>query len=441
MKRIALLLLVTVAACGSSSSEEGSLPPSPSSPESNETPGATSTNDLAAASSTSDTDDEAEPAFADPQDDPLDAPPATPVELVAGCTAKSTLAGHPAWFFFTRPDKPCTGKAGSGLDTHVTDELRRLIDSVPKGGRIDGHIFSISVDGVAKALLDAQTRGVDVWISTDGAVADSTDPSKTQYLDKLTHKVYCKSAGYNGCIASASASIAHTKLFVFSTATLPDGAVANDVIWLGSANQTYASGQRLYNNTVTLAGDTALYGDFKKYLDDLYARRQSTDYYDPTSGRGHLLRDSADVYISPEVSTDLVVNRLDDFTPDATCEVRVQHASIRDSRLDVVDRIVTMKNGGCKVTVVADTVEPTALSRLKGAGIPVSRQLIHDKVFLVKSKGTYRVFTGSHNLSGSSAHKYDEIFVKLAPETEASHPVYDIYKVHFDDAAKAAKAL
>lgn len=434
MKRLALFVLL--AACSSSTSE-----PSETVPDSKDESADTDTDTGSSTSTSTSAPEDGEPAMPDPAEDPIDAPPSRPVALVAGCTQKATLAGHPAWFFFTRPDKPCTGKAGSGLDTHVTDELRRLIDSVPSGARIDGHIFSISVDGVAKALLDAQTRGVDVWISTDGAVADSTDPSKTQYLDKLTHKVYCKSAGYNGCIASASGSISHTKLFTFSTATLPDGAVAKDVVWLGSANQTYASGQRLYNNTLTLAGDTALFGDFRKYLDDLYARRTNTNYYDPGSGRGHLLRDSADVYVSPELDSDLVVNRLDDVAPDATCEVRVMQASIRDSRLDVVDRLVTMKNGGCKITVVADTVEPTALSRLKSAGIPVRYHLIHDKVFVVKSKGAYRVYTGSHNLSGSAASKYDEIFVKLAPETDASHPVYDIYVTHFADAFESGKAL
>jgi len=116
-------------------------------------------------------------------------------------------------------------------------------------------------------------------------------------------------------------------------------------------------------------------------------------------------------------------------------------ASVRDSRLDVVDRLVTMKKGGCKITVVADTVEPTALSRLKGAGISVKHHMIHDKVFVVKSKGAYRVYTGSHNLSGSAASKFDEIFVKLAPETEASHPIYDIYVTHFTDAYESATSL
>lgn len=386
-----------------------------------------------------------DPAIPDPPE-PAEGevgPPKAAATLVPGCTAKASVGGYPAWFFFTRPDKPCTGKAGSGLDSHALDELTRLIDSVPAGGRIDGHIFSISVDGVARALLAAQTRGVDVWISTDGAVATSTDSAKTDYLDKLVHKVYCTSGSRTSCVGTADAAISHTKLFVFSTAKAPDGTVAKDVVWLGSANQTYASGMRLYNNTVTIYGDNALFTKMRGYLDDLYGRRTQSDYYDPSSGRGHYLTTSADVYVSPEEQTDLVVNRLDDITPDAQCEVRVIQASIRDSRLDVVQRLVTLKNGGCKVYVVADTIEPVALALLKGAGIAPREKPIHDKSFIVYAKYgaayAYRVYTGSHNLSGGSAHRFDEIFVKLAAETGATHPVYDAYKTHFADAYDDAK--
>ncbi|MEA2751177.1 MAG: hypothetical protein QOI41_5320 [Myxococcales bacterium] len=395
------------------------------------------------------TQDDEEPAIPDPPE-PAEttvpaATPAAPIPLAAGCTAATTIAGHPAWMFFTRPDDPCTGVKGSGLDSHALDELTRLIDSVPAGGRIDGHIFSISVDGVASALLTAQTRGVDVWISTDGAVGASTDPAKTSFLDKLTHRVYCTSANRTSCVSTADSAISHTKLFVFSAATMPDGKTASDVVWLGSANQTYASGMRLFNNTVTIYGDNALFTKFRSYLDDLYARRTQSDYYDPASGRGHLLTDSADVYVSPEAETDLVVNRLDDITPDAKCEVRVLQASVRDSRLAVVSRLVTLKNGGCKITVVADTVEPQALAALKAAGIPVKKNAIHDKSFIVYAKYgadyAYRVYTGSHNLSGGSAHSYDEIFVKLAAESGAQHSLYDAYVTHFDDALKNATPL
>ncbi len=391
------------------------------------------------------TPDGEDPAIADPPEPPEGVSPTgttTPPAPKPGCVASVTLAGHPAWLFFTRPDDPCTGVVGSGLDSNALDELTRLIDSVPAGGRIDGHIFSISVDGVARALLKAQMRGVDVWISTDGAVATSTDPAKTMYLDQLTHKVYCASAATNSCVSTAAGAISHTKLFVFSTATAPDGKVSNDVVWLGSANQTYASGMRLYNNTVTVYGDTPLFTSFRGYLDDLYSRRTQADYYDPTSGRGHYLTDSADVYVSPELQTDLVVNRLDDITPDAQCEIRVLHASVRDSRIEVVNRLVALKNGGCKVTVVADTIEPQALGALTAAGIKAFKKPIHDKSFIVHAKYgaayAYRVYTGSHNLSGGSAHSYDEIFVKLAAESGAQHDVYDAYYTHFDDALKGA---
>src|SRR5207237_1199314 len=163
--------------------------------------------------------------------------------------AKGTLGGRTAWIHFTRPlASPCSGTPGR--DRNVLKELKRLIDSVPAGGRIDGHIFSISVPWVAQALLDAQTRGVQVWISADGQMASAKNAAKTDFLDKINHRVYCTGANH-ACISTADNAISHTKLFVFSTATAPDGTVAHDVAWFGSANQTYGSGTDLSNNTVT----------------------------------------------------------------------------------------------------------------------------------------------------------------------------------------------
>jgi phosphatidylserine/phosphatidylglycerophosphate/cardiolipin synthase-like enzyme len=387
-------------------------------------------------------DDGASP---DPVDDPSVVVDSAAVVASPGCVAHASLAGHAAWLFFTRPDRPCKGVAGSGVDTNAVDELTRLIGTVPAGGRIDGHIFSISIDAVAKALLDAQTRGVEVRISTDGAVASSTDTAKTSYLDKLNNKVYCTHANNTACISTADAAISHTKLFVFSKATAPDGAASSNVVWFGSANQTYASGARLYNNTVTIYGDASLYTQLQAYLGDLFSQKRLADYYDPASGRGHFLASSADGYASPEAQSDIVVNRLDDVTPDSTCRVRVMQASVRDSRLDVVDQIVKMKNAGCHVWVVADTVEPNALAALHAAKIAVHHMPIHDKAFIVFGKfGTaseYRIYTGSHNLSSGSAHRFDEIFVKLAPETGTTHPIYDAYFTHFNDAYNTGAAL
>ena len=384
-------------------------------------------------------DDPGEPAEPTEEDDPIDEPGEPgPVMLAPGCTATAPLAGHVAWFHFTRPDKPCTPTATAGEDKHIIVELIRLIDSVPAGARIDGHIFSVTVDGVAKALLAAQDRGVVVWLSTDGQMATSTDTAKTQYLDKLTNKKYCGDAANRACISTADGGISHTKLFVFSTAITPDGKTADNVVWFGSANQTYASGMKPYNNTVTVYGDAVLYMMLRAYLDDLYVERRRTDYYDAASGRGYMLSSAADVYASPEAETDLVVNRINDVTPDGDCRVRVLQASIRDSRLDVVNRLVRMKQDGCTVWVVANTIEPQARAALAAANIPMREAKVHDKTFLIYGKFgaqyAHRVYSGSHNLSGSANRKYDEIFVKLAPEVGATHPVYDAYREHFDDA-------
>jgi phosphatidylserine/phosphatidylglycerophosphate/cardiolipin synthase-like enzyme len=385
-----------------------------------------------------------ESTLPDPVDDPAFIANAA-VTLAPGCVAHAALAGHSTWFFFTRPDRPCSGVAGSGIDRNAVDELARLIGTVPAGGRIDGHIYSISIDAVAKALLDAQLRGVDVRLSADGAVAASTDTAKTEFLDKLTNKVYCTHTNNTACISTADEAISHTKLFVFSTATAPDGIAASNVVWLGSANQTYASGARLYNNTVTIYGDASLYTQLRSYLGDLFSQQRRADYYDPASGRGHFLASAADVYASPEATTDLVVNRLDDITPDVDCRVRVMQASVRDSRLDVVDELAKLKRGGCHIWVVSDTVEPRALAALHAAGIPVHQMPIHDKAFIVSARfgGTqeFRIYTGSHNLSSGSAHRFDEIFVKLAPETGSSHPIYDAYFTHFNDAYNTGLAL
>jgi len=356
--------------------------------------------------------------------------------LTPGCTARATLGGSPAWIFFVRPDVPCTGEAGN--DRHAIRELIRLIHSVPKGGRIDAHIFSISIDDVAKALHTAQVDGVTVYLSTDGQVGDSKDVSKTVYLDALKNKVYCHGSGNRACISTHAKAISHTKLFTFSHATAPDGTGHDNVVWFGSANQSPHSGTKLYNNTVTIYGADGLYKDLKHYLEDLYNQKRAGDYYKPGSGRGRILRNAANVYVSPEAETDLVTHRLDDLQPASGCKVRVMQAAFRDSRLAVVNRLIKMKQGHCDVEVVAHKFEPTVKQRLTDAGIPIRRALVHDKVFIIYGKygssWKYRVFTGSHNMSYGSDHIFDEIFVKLAPEKGSSHPLYDAYMAHFNDA-------
>jgi len=392
-------------------------------------------------------DDGVDPTETDEVDDPgADdlGEASSAVTLAPGCVAQASLAGHPTWFFFTRPDRPCKG-ATRGTDPNAVDELIRLIRSVPHGGRIDGHIYSINIKAVADALVDAQKdKQVDVWLSVNGAFVKNKNPLKTQF-DKLAHHSYCDHGENEACIATADKAISHTKLFTFSKAVAPDGRLASKVVWFGSANQTTDSGEALYNNTVTVYGDAMLYTKLQSYLGDLFFQRRRADYYDAASGRGHLIAPAASVFVSPEVQTDLVANRLDDFLPDQGCDVRVMQASFHDSRLNIVNQLALMARAHCHVFVVANTVEPQALAAFHAVGIPVRQAKIHDKSFIVSarfgSRVEKRVYTGSHNMGSGSAHRFDEIFVQLAPEIGAAHPVYDAYAAHFADAFSTGKPL
>ena len=120
-------------------------------------------------------------------------------------------------------------------------------------------------------------------------------------------------------------------------------------------------------------------------------------------------------------------------------------AAIRNSRMAVVNQLIKLKRGGCRVWVVAHTIESNARAALKGAGIAMRPHQVHDKGFIVYAKfGSayqYRVFTESHNLSGSAARRSDEILVKLAGDTAETHPVHDAYYTHFNDAYNAGRAL
>jgi phosphatidylserine/phosphatidylglycerophosphate/cardiolipin synthase-like enzyme len=366
------------------------------------------------------------------------------LQIVPGCTAKTVLGGYTTWLFFARPDNPCNGVPGGMNDYHAIMELTRLIKSVPTGGRIDGHFYAITIDVVGQALFDAQSRGVDVRISTDGRVAASTDTVKTEYLDRLSGTVYCTSSTTNSCVSSVANASSHTKLFVFSRAMAPDLVETDNVVWFGSQDPTLSTGTQVYGNAVTIYGDSTLYSNMRGYLDDLRLRKRYADYYDPASGRGALSATAANMAVSPEADTDLINTRLNDVTPTATCQVRVMQQMIGDGRTAVIDRLVAMKKGGCKVSIVASSIDPNALAAFKAVNIPMRKHIVHDKLFIVygqvASGYQYRVYTGSQNVTVPGNSKNDDILVRLAPET-TTHPVYDEFVRHFDDAYNLGQAF
>ncbi len=368
------------------------------------------------------------------------------------CEERTTSGGVRTILHFNNPLAPCVKGSDSTRDLTMRNELVRLIKSVPAGSVIRGTWYSLSDDETAipAALVDAQKKGVRVQVSVDGERGVPAAGSKARaYFDQLTHRRVCPAA--TGCISS-NRGAAHTKAWTFSRATYPgETTTTTHVVWVGSYNMTNGpDGNAGFNNSATLYGNESLYDFVRDYLDDMYAMKpRHSDYYDTsvTPKRGFYMDASASVYVSPELDSDLVVQRIDAdvWKPETGCVVRVINPHFTSERRAVTEQLVKMKKAGCNVAVIVNHIDQSEYDRMAAAKIPMRAlkvgdgDRVHDKLMAIYAKkaGTtswaYRVYTGSHNFSPGSLTGGDDIFVRLGEETGTRHPMYDAVLAHFND--------
>lgn len=356
-------------------------------------------------------------------------------------SVQATIANRPVWAHFSNPR--------SGRDYTIINELRRLIQNTPSGGRIRGAIHSISIDSVASDLVDAKNRGVNVQVVIDGKNASSSDPA-VELLRALSHRFCTNSNGGTGCISTSADGDMHTKMFTFSETTDPTGRVQTNVSWFGSSNLTYNTGPDAFNNAITVYDAASLMDGLNANFVDMFERRHyaNNDYYDSGSGRGYYQALPADVYASPEGAgqTDTIVTRLNDVTPDANCRLRIGMANVTAGRPELVNQIKRYRQGGCWVWMVVGSNATGGISmhqdvynELLRAGVKIRHMnKVHDKYFALYGKfGSdyrYRVYSGSQNWTQDALNENDEIFVKMGTEAGATHPLYDGFSDHFKDA-------
>jgi HKD family nuclease len=374
---------------------------------------------------------------------PAGAAPAAGPTIPTAAPVHTTIAGHPVWVHFNNP------RAFGGSDDTIHAELRRLIRNARPGSTIHGSIHSLNIVSMAQELVDAQKRKVRVQLAIDGK-NDKKDPNKAVTLIKTLPEVkFCKKGTALGCISTSTTGIMHAKLFTFSETTDPTGAARKEVSWFGSPNLTDESGTGQFNNAITVYGDPVLFAGLNTYFADLYAKKhvKNNDYYDSGSGRGYYQAAAADVYASPERKdqTDTIVTRLNDLTPDASCTLRIGMKSVHDTRPKLVALVKDFRRAGCQVSMVVSEkngdidMDRGVYDDFIKAGVQIRKiPRLHDKFFL--AYGNYggttqaRVYTGSQNWTSSALTENDEIFVKMAPESATTHPLYDGYLAHFNDA-------
>jgi len=394
---------------------------------------------VACAPAGEDADDETEDFSPESDDAPGAAEP-------QGSVASSLASGVRIETHFTNPRKPNTPPAPDAApdqDMAILDDLVRMIDDTPAGESIDIAVHSITVNKVQRAILRAVGNRVKVRVVHNGEDWKSEDETPKALAKALgdRHR-WCgnvTSGGeVGGCISNAKSSIMHSKLALFSKTKDGTGKLQSWVSWFGSANLTYATGAKSFNNTVTVYGDRTLYEQFEKgYFVKLWNQTHApgNDFLEGDEKRGTFASaaSSTTVFASPNQNADVVLGRLAAIEPGKDCRIRTSQSMIFDSRSEVVDRLIALKKDGCKVWVGGNHVHDAQLAKLKRAGIPVHKTKTHDKLVLVNARynGSTQprkiAFTGSHNLTQSANSTNDELFVKIE-----DGKTYDALLGHFN---------
>lgn len=338
--------------------------------------------------------------------------------------------------------------AHGGQDLAQLNEMIRLINCTPSGATIRMAIYSITANIVYRAIADAVGRGVTVQVVHNGEDKNSGDSSPSDLANLLgANHHWCDhgsaSLAYGGgCISTDPSSLMHAKYMLFSQTEDLAGTLQPNVTWFGSPNETYASGANLFNNSVTVYGDATLYNDFVTYEWTPMWQEKSypgNDFYDVSTPRGYFASSYSSVtsYASPQQQTDLVVDRLGYINPNSSCQLRVMEATIHDTRSAVVDELVSLHKGGCKVYVTVGSIDAGVLKTLVNNGITVHSAPVHDKLIIFYGSyadvatNRYTIFTGSHNLTQSALTVNDELLFKIQGVPQA---FYQAFYDHFGDA-------
>lgn len=389
---------------------------------------------------------------------------------------------------FSRPAP--TGADTVEPDTTITDHVRRLIEGAEKDAEIRIALHSIAgargaeiKDAILAEAKDGGTGRVTVLYDRlnmqPGSVAEDLrdglgDPDANGSFVMCNRNSDPDSNDDSGCLSSKSYSRQHAKYVLISRGQKHSGnarGTHSNIVWIGSANMTPATGWEAFNDSATIYGDAALYEGLRDEIFDVAESRSWTDndFYGNPAGNGYVLGTNSNVtaFASPENTPDqdLVLNRLDEVDPDPTgfhqgCFVRVMQAMFGDRSGEedrgemIANKLVNLRyppsskeGAGCTVQVLVSRDPDSAgggahlhadVKRvLCNANIPVkSFPHVHDKGILIDAhyNGDSQkqvVFTGSHNLTDAALRNNDEILARVG---DGGPVLYDEFAQHFERA-------
>lgn len=319
------------------------------------------------------------------------------------------------------------------IKNHIIDTIDRTV----RPHTIRAALYALTDQDYADALIAAYHRGVKVRVVLDAkyserAAAQSLITAVGRDTTARSWVQVCMTGG--ACIAHGGVNpINHNKFVLFSQA-----GESRHIVIQTSANQTALNTEKYFNNSYTVVDNSALYGAYLHYFDDLAAMVPNNNYF-TTGTAGNI-----GYYFFPQETGDIVVDILNEVactgnrhvgTP-GTHRSIVRVSAFALHRADVANALIDLADNGCQVDLLY--TDSNQVANLTGhANLDLRRlkteenYLVHSKYFLIE--GNYAghrdnklTFTGSHNLDFSSLRENDEAMLRI-PGSSA----HDAYRANF----------
>ncbi|NRQ50910.1 phospholipase D-like domain-containing protein [Aeromicrobium stalagmiti] len=301
---------------------------------------------------------------------------------------------------FARPYKAISSPSNS--DFSQLNDLERIIRGSykdPRTGKVrpssvrksNSVFMSISrmenSYRVGRELIRAAKAGVKVRVIHGKASQSKESRALQRALDKSSLRdsnfKICSKGKSLACLSGLNGAIMHSKILLVSNTFTRDNKPAKAAIWSGSANLGGPSGERTYNNGLTVYNDKKLWYETRQMWDDMYAERNVGNNYlryidknatrygitesdrtkfgytkaDPNYGMFYSNLANVTIYATPILATptngkDPVLNLLNRVVPDDQCRIRLQENRFKYRRIAVAQKLVQLADQGCKVSIV-----------------------------------------------------------------------------------------
>ena len=353
-----------------------------------------------------------------------------------GCAAGVDAADREVWF--------TDGGNGAG-DLAIEDRLVALIEGAEDGARVRAAFGYLDQVRVARALVEASRRGVDVRLvidernqvqKPDGSWVwnDAVEQARAELGQRL---IVCGGgdtpADGGGCIGSEKN---HNSFLLVSSLCDGTESIVAQTSAYPTKSQAFAR-----NNLVVLRGDAGLHAAYETYWEDLARRRRDADYYRIENGetgtRLFLYPRAAEGTSSVEPATDTVFRLLrDNVSCQGGTRVRLAMTYWSSGRDYLADELGRLAGLGCKVDVVvrAGTVDAAVLSTLRSRlGADHVRQLagVHHKFLLVEGQYSGQpaalVWTGTQDFTHPALRRNDEVLLRIDDAA-----VHDAFRVEHE---------